>query len=405
MLMGKKLRILLANFAKMVQDTGGLAKVHCAFANEMARRGHTVAMVYSDDREGDFFFPVRDEVLRYNLRHYGGQSHKMSIAYILQREFLRLFSHVRASEVNDDFTKRVLLPNVREILHGFQPDVILCFQPAAAKTYILDLAVNAPVILMSHGDVADWFVSYPPAQVEAIGRSDLCQVLMPSFARILSEKFPQLPTAVIGNVVPQYEMQAKLDMPKQRRKILYLGRLVRGQKRPHLLVQAFCRVARDFPDWDLELWGATDRKSYDRELDGTARLAGLSDRVKRMGLTEKVPEVLMSGDLFVFPSAAEGFGLAAAEAMRVGLPVVAYRSCPALNELIEDNVTGLLSDDGVEALAKTMARLMVDMDLRVRLGAAAREAMRSYAPEKIWGAWDDLLEDTVNKGIRWGAKK
>lgn len=37
--MGKKLRILLANIAKMVQDTGGLAKVHCAFANEMAQRG------------------------------------------------------------------------------------------------------------------------------------------------------------------------------------------------------------------------------------------------------------------------------------------------------------------------------------------------------------------------------
>lgn len=400
--MGKTLRILLANFAKMVQDTGGLAKVHCAFANEMARRGHVVAMVYSDDREGDFFFPVRAEVLRYNLRHYGGHFNKMSMDYILRREFLRLFSHIRAGEVNDDFTKRVLLPHVRDILRVFRPDVILCFQPAAAKTYILDLAVSVPVILMSHGDVADWFVSYPPAQVEAIGRSDLCQVLMPSFARILSEKFPELPTAVIGNVVPQYEMQAKLTMPKQRRKVLYLGRLVRGQKRPHLLVQAFCRVARDFPDWDLELWGATDRKSYDRELDGIARLAGLSDRVKRMGLTEKVPEVLMTGDLFVFPSAAEGFGLAVAEAMRMGLPVVAYRSCPALNELIEANVTGLLSDDGVEALAKTMARLMADMDLRVRLGAEAREAMRNYAPEKIWEAWEVLLEDAVEKGTRRG---
>lgn len=101
--------------------------------------------------------------------------------------------------------------------------MILCFQLAAAKTYILDLAVNVPVILMNHGDVADWFVSYPSAQVEAIGRSDLCQVLMPSFACTLSEKFPRLPTAVSGNVVPQYEMQAKLDMPKQRRKILYFA--------------------------------------------------------------------------------------------------------------------------------------------------------------------------------------
>ena len=50
------MRILLANFSKMVGDTGGLAKVNVAFANEMARRGHTVTTVYADDREGAPFF-------------------------------------------------------------------------------------------------------------------------------------------------------------------------------------------------------------------------------------------------------------------------------------------------------------------------------------------------------------
>ena len=34
------MRILLANLTKMVGDTGGLAKVTAAFANEMQRRGH-----------------------------------------------------------------------------------------------------------------------------------------------------------------------------------------------------------------------------------------------------------------------------------------------------------------------------------------------------------------------------
>ena len=43
------MRILLANFSKMVGDSGGLAKVNVAFANEMARRGHTVTTVYSDE--------------------------------------------------------------------------------------------------------------------------------------------------------------------------------------------------------------------------------------------------------------------------------------------------------------------------------------------------------------------
>ena len=45
------MNILLACFAKMVDDSGGLAKVTCAFAKEMYERGHRVTLVYSDDKE------------------------------------------------------------------------------------------------------------------------------------------------------------------------------------------------------------------------------------------------------------------------------------------------------------------------------------------------------------------
>ena len=48
------MKILLANFTKMVADSGGLAKVTCALANEMKRRGHEVTLVYSDEQSGDF---------------------------------------------------------------------------------------------------------------------------------------------------------------------------------------------------------------------------------------------------------------------------------------------------------------------------------------------------------------
>ena len=56
------MNILLANFAKMVNDSGGLAKVTCAFAKEMYQRGYKVTLVYSDDKEGDFFFEVPKDV-------------------------------------------------------------------------------------------------------------------------------------------------------------------------------------------------------------------------------------------------------------------------------------------------------------------------------------------------------
>lgn len=42
------MNILLVNLTKMVGDSGGMAKVTCNFANQMKKRGHQVALVYSD---------------------------------------------------------------------------------------------------------------------------------------------------------------------------------------------------------------------------------------------------------------------------------------------------------------------------------------------------------------------
>ena len=62
------MHILLANFTKMVNDSGGLAKVTCVFANEMLKRGHKVSLLYSDEKEGDFFYPIDGSAALYNLK-------------------------------------------------------------------------------------------------------------------------------------------------------------------------------------------------------------------------------------------------------------------------------------------------------------------------------------------------
>ena len=63
------MKIMLANFTKMVEDSGGLAKVTCNFADEMYRRGHEVALVYSDEKSGKFFFEINKAITCYDLRN------------------------------------------------------------------------------------------------------------------------------------------------------------------------------------------------------------------------------------------------------------------------------------------------------------------------------------------------
>ena len=392
------MKILLANFTKMVDDSGGLAKVTANFANEMTKRGHEVVLIYSDEKTGNFFYPVNDNVKCYDLRHYNGKSIDFPLYMKAKREILRTFSKIKARTVNNDFTKKYLLGNLKELLNVIKPDIIVSFQPAASKALICDLKVDIPVITMSHGDPEDYFHIYPLEEIPAVEKSTINQVLIPSFEEHIKNHLPNAKTITIGNAIPQFDFSADLSANKDFYKIIFVGRLNKNHKRPHLLIEAFAKLSSKYPNWIVELWGAPDKKAYFLELEHLIKSNNLEKKVFLKGSTDKVPQVLKDADIFAFPSAYEGFGMALAEGMSVGLPGVGFRSCPAVNELIKDGKTGILCDDGAEGLALALNKLMGNQQLRIKMGIAAKADMAEYSPQKIWDKWEDLLKKSaINK--------
>lgn len=386
------MNILLANLTKMVDDSGGMAKVTCDFANEMQHRGHRVSLVYSDVKQGDFYYPLHKGIPAIDIRHFKGQSISYPWYLKVKRELYRTFDAQKARTVNNDFAEKYLLKNLKETLQECQPDVIVSFQPAASKMLLCDLKTTIPVITMSHGDPEDYFHTYPKEEIPALEKSTVCQVLLPSFAAHLKNHLPNVKTVVIGNAIPQYDVQANLAAEKDTYKIIFVGRLSKNHKRPHLLIEAFAGLADTFPNWNVELWGAEDGKAYYKELQLLIHKNHLENRVFLKGTTTDVPNVLQHGDIFAFPSAYEGFGMALGEAMSMGLPAIGYKNCSAVNELIEDGQNGYLCEDGIDDLANKMALLMKKQDMRVQFGIAARESMKKYATETIWNQWEELLK-------------
>lgn len=99
-------------------------------------------------------------------------------------------------------------------------------------------------------------------------------------------------------------------------------------------------------------------------------------------------------DVFVLPSEAEAFGIAAAEATAVGLPVIASRG-GGLAEIVEDGETGFLVESGDErALIERLRALAHNADLCARMGRAARKnaELRFDASRNAKRLIDCLLE-------------
>lgn len=390
------MKIVMANFTKMVNDSGGLAKVTCAFSNEMIKRGHDVSLIYSDEKTGDFFFPVDERLKCYNLKiNEDGSVIKFPIYLKAYREILRAFDKRTARTVNSDFDEKHLLPNIKKYLDIIKPDIIISYQTAASKLLLCDLDTKIPVITMNHGDPEDYFHFYPVKELPSMEKSKICQVLIPSYEKHITDRMPNVKTITIGNAIPQFDFSADLAADKEQYKIIFVGRLAKAHKRPHLLIDAFASIADKYPNWIVEIWGAVDSKTYYKELEMSIKSKNMGNRIFLKGSTNDVPDKLRNADILAFPSAYEGFSLALGEGMSAGLPAIGYKNCPSVNEVIVDGKNGLLCDDGAQPFAEALDKLMSDRELRVQMGKAAKEAMAAYAPEKIWDQWEELIEKVV----------
>ena len=251
------------------------------------------------------------------------------------------------------------------------------------------------MIMMCHFDMDTILKNIRRREEEAIARSDVVQVLMLRDKEILHKQLPECRIVRIPNIVPQYDWRE--DINKKEPLVIDVARIAKKQKQQHLLIEAFGKVSSEFPEWKLELWGEeqTDGRPYTKEMEDLIHKYHLEERVNLCGNTDDVLSVYRRASIFAFPSAFEGFPLAMTEAMSAGLPVVAYKSCPAVNELVKDGKTGLLVDDGAEALAEGLRKLMKDQELREEMGRAAHEEMHTYAPEKIWDQWEALMNRVI----------
>jgi glycosyltransferase involved in cell wall biosynthesis len=91
-----------------------------------------------------------------------------------------------------------------------------------------------------------------------------------------------------------------------------------------------------------------------------------------------MPDLYSEHDVFVFPSLMEGLPSALLEAMASGMPVITTETC-GMPDVVRNEVTGLLIPPADStALEAAIERLVSSVELRQKLGEAARASMQSY---------------------------
>ncbi len=148
---------------------------------------------------------------------------------------------------------------------------------------------------------------------------------------------------------------------------------VTPRKGHDVLIAALAAIA------DLD-WRCTIAGSLDRSPDTAAAIRAQIGRLNlhgRVVLTGEVAEpasLYRASDIFVLPSRYEGYGMAIAEALVHGLPVVATR-VGAIPEVVPADAGILVPVDDAGALAGALRRLIEDPACREQMALAAQAAV------------------------------
>lgn len=292
-------------------------------------------------------------------------------------------------------------PAVGRVLKGLGADVVHLHYPPPVTSYFAVRAMQkstVPLCLTYHCDL---YLPGPFGRVltEAFQRIFLTQILDRVDRIIVHTRSYGMTSAVlrgrrleiIPSVVDLERFRPGLDASDIRRDLSLDGKRVlafTGRLVPHKGVQVILRALAELPEDVVLLAIGTGPRLAD--LRRLAYRLGVPHRVRF--LTEvsdaDLPRYLCAADLFVFPSQnrLEGFGLAVAEAMAVGLPVITA-DMPGVREVIEPGENGLLAEPLMAAdLASRIREILADDAMRRRMGAAARtRAEERYGVEKVTG--------------------
>lgn len=203
-------------------------------------------------------------------------------------------------------------------------------------------------------------------------------------------------TAVIPNPVFRNTDTVALKPFHERENIIVtLGRFDMFQKRQDILIKAFGKFHKQYPQIKLYIYGDGEDKG---KIEKIIRTSGLQDCVVLAGVTDRSKEVIRNAKFFVLSSAFEGIPNALIEAMTMGVPCISTDCSPGgASFLIKDDVNGsLVPVNDVEALYMKMCQFMKDGDWADKMGLNGKNIVERFPEKQIIDQWNNYLTNLVN---------
>ena len=352
--------------AFLIQDIsteGGTERTTCCLAQELARRGHKVAVVSVFRNEPQPYYTAEGVAFIY-------LTHK---TYTLRETIL--------TRLRKAWRERALVRSCKALQEA---DVIICQKIAAsfmawsagfghksiACEHYRYTMYNGPVRrlrkrLYSHMSAV---VTLTKNDQKAFEQSGLKNVFC-------------IPNMVSISPIPYHGENSK--------RIVSVGRLT-SQKGYDLLLQSIARIADKMGDFYIDIYGEGEDRAA---LEAQCRKLGLTERVHFPGYCADIETIYAGSAFYVMSSRFEGFPMVLLEAAASGLPIVSF-DCPEGPAILLRNGGGILVErENVTALGQAILTMIQDPALRNKSHNESSAIIEPYQPEQIGKQWEELFKN------------
>ncbi len=278
-----------------------------------------------------------------------------------------------------------------------------------AQQILSSRGVNIPFITTLHGTditLVGRDKSFEPVITFCLNQSNAVTAVSESLKR---DTYAHFDTKRTIEVIPNFihnideDSSTAIDFEKRRKyardeeKIIVHVSNFRKVKRVEDVVHIFHEVNKSTNARLLLIGDGPERYNVER----LCRELGTCDRVMMVGKIRDAAELMKVSDLFLLPSETESFGLAALEAMAVGVPVISSNT-GGIPEVNKHGFSGYLSDVGdVQDMAANAKKLLSNEQRLSQFKAQAKEQAQKFCITKVLPRYETLYVQTVenmNKG-------
>lgn len=367
-------------------NSGGMERVLTNKANYLARNGHEVTIVTTDQRGREAYFELHPAVSQVDIGiNYTENNGKGFVR--------KLCSY--------PFKQRAHRQKLSSVLSLLKADICVSMFDKEAS-FLYKLKDGSSKILEVH------FSRYKRLQYGRKGIWKIMDLLENYNDPRIAEKYDRFVVLteedkiywgdlhnikVIANA-HSFEPQASASLEQKR--VIAIGRYS-YQKGFDDLIEAWAEVYSKHPDWTLEIFGGGElQEAYRSQIE---RL-NLQEVVKLCPPTIDIQQEYLNSSILAMTSRYEGLPMALLEAQVCGLPLVSYACKCGPRDIIENGKNGYLINEGnVKEFSTKLIRLMERSDLRKEMGVASKRKSENFTEETIMKEWLGLFSDLLNTKI------